>query len=161
MSTIIVGIGTRFRGDDAYGLLAVERWRTLHGAAQPEVDVATLECTSLDLLPLLRGHDRAILVDAIEAAPADGIRHLHEAEMAAFAPGSGSAHGWGVAEALALARALPSAGFPNEIAIVGLPFESIEPGPPRSMGAARLIDQAVAAIQAELHDEPTPLASAA
>lgn len=150
MKTILVGLGTTMRSDDALGLAAVQRWQARYGDLHPEVRVETLECPGLELLPLLSGHDRAILVDAVQAPAAAGVLHLRESDLSAFSSGAASAHGWGVAETLALARSLPARANPAEIRIIGLPVLSIEPGPLDADSRDELVESALHAIEAEI-----------
>jgi hydrogenase maturation protease len=59
---LVLGLGNDILGDDAVGLLAARRLRVL----LPEtVDVVESGGDGLDLLDVLEGYDRAILLDAI------------------------------------------------------------------------------------------------
>lgn len=59
---LVLGLGNDILGDDAVGLLAARRLRVL----LPEtVDVVESPGAGLDLLDLLEGYDRAVLIDAI------------------------------------------------------------------------------------------------
>ena len=59
---LVLGLGNDILGDDAVGLLAARRLRAL----LPEsVDVVESRGAGLDLLDLLEGYDRALLLDAI------------------------------------------------------------------------------------------------
>ena len=64
MRTVIVGIGSLLRGDDAVGIKVAEaiEWETL----SPDVKVVTTTAAGLALLDLLTGFDRAFIVDAIQ-----------------------------------------------------------------------------------------------
>lgn len=64
MRTVIVGIGSLLRGDDAIGLRvaeAVEREPLPH-----DVDVVKTTAAGLAILDLLVGYDRALIIDAIQ-----------------------------------------------------------------------------------------------
>ena len=64
MRTVIIGIGSLLRGDDAVGIRiaeAIER-----EALPPDVKVVTTTAAGLALLDLLTGHDRALIIDAIQ-----------------------------------------------------------------------------------------------
>lgn len=64
MSTIIIGIGSLLRGDDAVGLRIAE---AIEREALPsDVMVATTTAAGLALLDLMTGHDRALIIDAIQ-----------------------------------------------------------------------------------------------
>ena len=64
MKTVVIGIGSLLRGDDAVGIRiaeAIER-----EALPPDVKVVTTTAAGLALLDLLTGHDRALIIDAIQ-----------------------------------------------------------------------------------------------
>ena len=104
----IVGCGNPDAGDDAAGLVAVDRVRSL---VPPDVDVVTAP-TALHVLDLLEGADNVLLVDAMRTT--GGGRDPGEVVRAASGPdglptalrSSLSSHGLGLAEAVGLAAAL-------------------------------------------------------
>ena len=105
----IIGIGQSFRGDDAAGLEAVRRWREEFNetASRPEVQVEVCELPGLGLLDLFEGAESILLVDAVQSGARVGTIHrIGPEELIAFSADSNSAHGWGVAETLGLARQL-------------------------------------------------------
>ena len=105
----IIGIGQSFRGDDAAGLEAVRRWREEFNetAGRPEVQVEVCELPGLGLLDLFEGAESILLVDAVQSGARVGTIHrIGPEELIAFSADSNSAHGWGVAETLGLARQL-------------------------------------------------------
>jgi hydrogenase maturation protease len=128
----VIGIGSP-HGDDAVGLAVAER---LAGQGVPTgVEVLGRSRPGLDLLDDLRGVDGVVLVDAMRSgAPPGTVRAVDPAALAAI-QGS-SSHGFGVAEALALASAL-GVRLP-ELRVVG-----IEVGP---RGGAALSSVAQAAL---------------
>lgn len=105
----IIGIGQSFRGDDAVGLEAIRRWREGFNetASRPEVQVEVCELPGLGLLDLFEGAESVLLVDAVQSGARVGTIHrIGPEELLAFSADSNSAHGWGVAETLGLARQL-------------------------------------------------------
>jgi hydrogenase maturation protease len=123
MKIVIIGIGQTMRGDDGVGVFAVQAWQKQHPhtAALPEVCVEIAELPGLDLLELLSEADCALIVDAIKGDGIPGEIHiLDEQALAAFDPGSGSAHGWGVAETIRLGQKLGRAEIPGDIKILGI-----------------------------------------
>ena len=119
----VIGIGQRLRGDDAAGLEAVRQWletcQARHGI--PNVQVELAELPGISLLNLLEGSRFAILVDAVHSGASPGSVHiLDEGQLAAFTQASKSAHGWGVAETLALGRQLGSPGMPDKLVVIGI-----------------------------------------
>jgi hydrogenase maturation protease len=125
----LIGIGQSLRGDDAAGLEAVRRWREqfIETASRPEVQVEVCELPGLGLLDLFEGADAVLLVDAVQSGAAVGTIHqIGSEELAAFRADSNSAHGWGVAETLELARQL---GLPLPfIHLIGIEAGIVEIG---------------------------------
>jgi len=58
---LVLGLGNELLSDDAVGLLAARRVAELAGA---RVDHAEACVATLDLLPVIAGYDRLIVVDA-------------------------------------------------------------------------------------------------
>lgn len=126
----VIGIGQSFRGDDAAGLEAVRRWREQFNetASRPEVQVEVCELPGLGLLDLFEGADSVLLVDAVQSGAAVGTIHqIGPGKLAAFAADSTSAHGWGVAETLELARQL-GLPLPSSIHLIGIEAGQMEIG---------------------------------
>jgi hydrogenase maturation protease len=104
----IVGCGNIDAGDDAAGLVAVDRVRSL---VPPDVDVVTAP-TALHVLDLLEGVDSVLLVDAMRTSgrgrePGHVVRAESGPEgLPATLRSSLSSHGLGLAEAVGLAAAL-------------------------------------------------------
>ena len=104
MSMLVVGIGNRDRGDDAVGLEVADHLRRLG----TEAIVITWQGPDIDLLDVVRGFDRAILVDAMHSgAPTGTIRHFVRDDGALpGGPALGSSHALGLQAVLELAAAL-------------------------------------------------------
>jgi len=104
----IVGCGNPDAGDDAAGLVAVERVRPL---VPVDVEVVTAP-TALHVLDLLHDTETVVLVDAMRTAgasrpPGQVVRAESEADGLPVALRSSlSSHGLGLAEAVGLAVAL-------------------------------------------------------
>ena len=149
----IIGIGQSLRGDDAAGLFTVLLWQDTYEkvAHRPHVQVELAELPGIGLLNLLEGASCAILVDAVRSGAIAGTIHLiTPAQLENFGAGSGSAHGWGVAEALALGQKLVPEAMPLKIMIVGIEAGDLTLGQKLSLEveialpeAARLIEQLV------------------
>jgi hydrogenase maturation protease len=154
MKLLVIGIGQSLRGDDAAGLEAVRLWQSTHPQTAEKVNVILSELPGLGLIDLLDGMDTAILVDAVHGeAEAGTIHHLRPEKLEAFTPGSASAHGWGVAETLELARKLYPQLEDFPIALIGIEAASLEMGAGLSpqvqaalAGAAEMIEREVKAL---------------
>ena len=119
----IIGIGQSLRGDDGAGLAAVKLWQAAYPSTsgRPDVQVELCELPGIRLLSLLEGARAAILVDAVHGQAEAGTIHVFtEDQLEAFAQGSGSAHGWGVAETLSLGRKLLPSTLPKQLILVGI-----------------------------------------
>jgi hydrogenase maturation protease len=116
--TLILGIGNPLRGDDGLGSAVIE-W--LHEHKLPaQVLAAEGGTAGLDLVTLLTGYRRAIIVDAAEVgrAPGDWLRYTLDAVQLKERESKLSLHAAGLAEALALGAALGT--LPAEVIIYGV-----------------------------------------
>ncbi len=117
----------------------------------PRVQVGLSELPGLGLLDLLHGMNAAILVDAVMSSAAPGTIHrLEQQDLDAFAAGSGSAHGWGVAETLKLGRSVDPALAQTRIILVGIEAGSVEMGEGLSPQVQSALPQAVEMIEREI-----------
>jgi hydrogenase maturation protease len=83
--TVVVGLGNDIAGDDAAGILTARRLRQrLEYALAPDVDVVELPWAGFNLLDVLRGRRRAILIDSLETQrhPAGAVVRLRDADLA-------------------------------------------------------------------------------
>ena len=115
MNALVIGVGQHDRGDDAVGLLvAAEVRRTA-----PAVDVVTVTSPSR-LVESWEGRDDVAVVDAIRTGrPAGAVTLVEVGDRPLPArPGAGGSHGFGVAEAVELGRALGR--LPRRLVIVGV-----------------------------------------
>lgn len=123
--TLMIGIGHRYRGDDAFGPMLASHMATLN--------ISGLHCMEHDgeaagLIECWQGYDRVILVDAVSSgAPAGTLFKFDLSRMPL--PASlklYSTHAFGVAEAVELARVLDQ--LPRHIKFVGVEGEAFAPG---------------------------------
>jgi hydrogenase maturation protease len=141
VKVIVIGIGQSLRGDDGAGLAVVRLWQQAYPLTAGRVDVRVelVELPGTALLNLLEGAEVAILVDAVHTAEASGgaapsgampgsVHILNEEQLAVFAAGSGSAHGWGVAETLSLGRQLMPDSLPGRVILVGIEIGQVNLG---------------------------------
>jgi len=147
---LILGIGQSLRGDDGAGLAAVKLWQSRFPAraADSDLRVESLELPGLALLDYFVAVDKVLLVDAVRSGAAAGTLHwLGEADLAGFCLGSGSAHGWGVAETLALGRQVQPENMPNHLTILGIEARELDLGEGLSPEVAGVMDQAAKMIE--------------
>ena len=154
---IIIGIGQELRGDDAVGISVVRRWAAefRRKLVSPQIELDLLPLPGLSLLDQMAGFDTAILVDAVLGGPGvtpGTLFNLSPDDLADFQRGTGSAHGWGVAESLRLGRTLKQEGLPDKIIILGIGGKQVEIGAEISPEVAEAIPAAVKRLD-ELVDE--------
>jgi hydrogenase maturation protease len=153
MEYVIIGIGQSLRGDDGAGLAAVKLWQKSYPetAAHPLVSVELLELPGLRLLEILQNKAGAILVDAvISGRPAGALHILTENQLETFGGGAGSAHGFGVAETLALGRQLYPAEMPPDIVLIGIEAASVALGGGLGAEVRHILPKAAKAIENHL-----------
>ena len=146
--TLVVGVGNEDRGDDALGPLAARLLARAWGdALPPHVRVLAWTGDPTGLLDVWTGVQRLVLIDAVVSGAAPGSCHRHGADTPFVSAGAISSHGFGLAGALALARALGVVPPAVEVwAIEGARFGAGEPLTP-------VVREAVEALVARLQRE--------
>ncbi len=145
----VIGTGQSLRGDDAAGPIAVRQWQETYPetASRPEVRAETHELPGLALLDLIEEVETAILVDAVHSSAPPGTIHLLDPEdLSAFVPDAKSAHGWGVAETLAMGRLLERMNG-TSIFLIGIEAEQMAPGEGLSQAVRDSLPSLCKAIQ--------------
>ena len=146
---VILGIGQSLRGDDAAGLEAVHRWQETYPvtAADSRLRVEQAGMPGLELIDLLKDAKCALLVDAVQSGATPGTLHLVKPEqVVSFDTGSGSAHGWGIAETIVLAHELRYS-LPDQIFILGIEAASFEMGASLNTAVADSLARAAEMIE--------------
>ena len=144
---VVIGIGNRDRGDDAAGR---EVARRLREAGTQGADIVELDGEATALLARLQGAEAAFLIDAcVSGAPAGTVTRLDAAQAPITRAAFGvSSHGFGLAEALELARTL---GILPPICIVhAIEAQGFEIGAPVSDAVARAIPAVAESLQLEI-----------
>jgi hydrogenase maturation protease len=143
----VVGIGNPDRGDDAAGRAVARR---LRGALPEGVTLAEADGEATAVMAHLDGADVAFLVDAcVSGAPAGTVRRI-DVGRAPLAPGAFglSTHGFGLAQAIELARALGR--LPERCVVYAIEGASFTPGAPLSPAVAEAVQQVAVRLRAEL-----------
>ena len=155
MSILLVGIGHPDRGDDAVGPTVL---RVLADERAAGGDVHVLDLVDPVDLPLCwAGAGWVIAVDAVLTGAAPGA--ITVTELAAGDPGTvvrsrldlGGSHAFGLAEAVALSRALGR--LPERLTLVGVEAGDVTAGAGLSPAVAAAVPRAVARIRALLSGE--------
>jgi hydrogenase maturation protease len=154
MTTLVIGLGSVERGDDAVG---PEVARAVAAGVLPEVRVIE-HVDPTALLDLWAGHDLGVVVDAVCSNGAAGA--VHQLETGEGAPplpqrawsgaGRGGTHAFGLAAAVELARALHR--LPPRLVVIGVEAASFEYGDPLTAPVAAAVPVAAARVLAVLAD---------
>ena len=145
-STVVIGIGNEFRGDDALGLVAARRIARL-STGGTAVHESTGE--ALALMELWTEANRVILIDAAAGLPPGEVQR-YDADSEGLPAGqfTTSTHAFSLAEAIELARALD--GLPPRTVVYAVGAASFEHGAKLSPDAERGCEEAVRRILEEL-----------
>jgi hydrogenase maturation protease len=123
-STVILGLGSSLRGDDGVGPAVIE-WLDRQGVPS---GVETIDggTSGLDIVSILMGRERAIIVDAanVGQAPGKWLRFTPDAAQLKGNATTLSLHSAGFAEALALGAALNV--LPPTIIIYGVQPQNLD-----------------------------------
>jgi hydrogenase maturation protease len=143
LSTIVVGLGNAWRGDDAAGLLVVERLRPLLASS---IRTVAHEGDGLSLLDLWTPEDDVILVDAV-LAPGRGGPVVHDALAQPLPPGVQplSGHALDAASAIELAREI--GWLPRRLIVVGVPAHSFGTGDPLSAKTSDAVEETLETVR--------------
>jgi len=137
----IICCGNPERGDDGAGVLVAARLRDLGVEAETRTGEAS------ELLEAWRGADHVVVVDAVETGEPAGTVWLWDGRQTSF-PGrpSTSTHGFGLAEAIALARVLGR--LPERLQVYGIEGRRFEPGTEVSPEVKLAVEEVVRRITA-------------
>ena len=146
--TLLIGVGNEFRSDDALGILVAREIRRRH---QGEIRVVEFEGNGTSLLDAWDGKEYLLIVDAVNApAPPGSILRFDVSETrlpAHLFPQS--SHGFGVAEAIELARELHR--LPPMVLFYGIVGESFENGQGLSDRVLKNIPDLLQMIEEDVH----------
>jgi hydrogenase maturation protease len=143
----LIGIGNRFRRDDAAGLEVVRRLRLAH---PPGVILIEQEGEPASLIESWSTADEAVVVDGISSGSAAGRLHRFDVTDAPlpteiFNP---STHAMGLSEAIELARELDR--LPGRLVVYGIEGESFDAGEGLSPPVQKTVEKLVLDLYHEL-----------
>lgn len=142
----VIGVGSPW-GDDQAGWLAAAALRGLF--AEDRVEVKALDRPGPALCAHWQRNDSVVLLDAVRAHGESGRIHCVEgAEIAGLGGASLSSHGYGVAQAVALATAL--AAMPRRLCLLGLEVGGDTRDTGLSTATERCIPRLTAAARAKV-----------
>lgn len=148
--TLVIGVGNRYRSDDAAGLVAA---RKLGEKKLPDVTIIEQSGDGTALIEAWEGAETVILIDAVRAGSPPGTLHRVDPHARSVPARlfSCSSHVFGVAQALELARILNR--LPPRIVVYGIEGLSFETGEGLSAEAARGVEAAMEAIRREVETD--------
>jgi len=116
--TLIVGVGNPILSDDGVGIHIARRLRE---KGIPGVDVEELPASGLELLDMVLGYDRVVIIDAIvtEGGTPGQFYIMEEDDFERTVHGA-SPHGINIATALALGRQLVNDRMPTETQFIAI-----------------------------------------
>lgn len=123
MKVLVLGVGNPILSDDGVGIHVA---RELMRRKLPGIDVEELAASGLELLDVVRGYDKVIIVDAIQTIggkPGE-VHILEEKDFEKSIHGS-SPHGINIATALALGRKLVPKEMPKEVVFFAIEAEDL------------------------------------
>lgn len=151
MKTMVLGIGNPILRDDGVGLHVIEALR--QHVHNPMVTLETATTGGLNLLDLLRGYEKVILVDAVnqeEGEPGEVKRFTLSDFQSVH---SCNPHDVSLSEALQLAKQLGETRLPSHIILIGITVNNTyEFGEQLSSTVASAIPTAVNLVLTELHN---------
>jgi hydrogenase maturation protease len=151
MNYLVLGIGQSLRGDDAAGLEAVRLWQQRFPGSAARVRVEIQELPGVGLLDLLEGTGAVVIVDAVKSkAPGGTLIRLGQEELVSFEPGTGSAHGWGVAETLHLGYQIYPDLVNCQVTLIGIVGGQFDMGKMLSPNVRKVIPEAAQLIENEV-----------
>lgn len=149
-SKLIIGVGNRYRGDDAFGCIVSDEL-----AAQVSDDVTCIEHDGepAGLMECWRGVDTVILIDAVFSGAQAGQVFRFDLARQALPKEFNlySTHAFGVPQAVELARALGR--LPRNIRFIGVEGESFDAGEDLSPAISNAKEIVVAEILNSLKQE--------
>jgi hydrogenase maturation protease len=153
-TTMVIGVGNRFRSDDAVGLVVADRLKTRREGLRVVAHSGDL----LGLRDAWRGAEVVVLVDALSSADAPGTIRRFDVRDTPLPNGAfrGSTHAFGIADVVALARS--TGALPPRVIVYGVVGGCFDHGDDLSEPVARAVDGLVERILADV--EPGVAAAA-
>jgi hydrogenase maturation protease len=145
---VVIGVGNPLMGDDGFGIVAIalvrERWRD-----SPSLALVDGGTWGMNLLPLIEGARRLLIIDAINRGLPPGSRiELERAEIPRYLGLTLSPHQLDLREVLALAELRGT--LPAETFAIGVQPERVELSLDLSPAVAAKLHGVVADIEDQL-----------
>jgi len=120
---LVLGVGNPILSDDGVGIHVA---RELKNKRLPGVHVEELAASGLELLDVVRGYDKVVIVDAIQtkAGKPGDLHVLDEKDFEKSIHGS-SPHGINIATALALGRKIVPKEMPEKVVFFAIEAKDV------------------------------------
>jgi hydrogenase maturation protease len=150
----VIALGQTMRGDDAVGFHIINTWQRNYPlqANNPQVGVEVLELPGPNLISALENVRFTVIIDAIMTGQtAPGFVHIINPNLlSSFTSDTKTAHGFGVAESLLLAKKLiPPEDFPV-IHIIAVEIAQVDLGADPSPEILAAAPQAAKILQEKI-----------
>jgi hydrogenase maturation protease len=123
MKTLILGVGNPILSDDGVGIHVA---RMLKDKGLPGIDVEELPASGLELLDVVLGYDKVVIVDAIKTdGGVPGEYYVLEEKDFEKSVHGASPHGINIATALALGRKIVPDRMPKEVVFIAVEAEDL------------------------------------
>ncbi|MGJ0397454.1 MAG: hydrogenase maturation protease [Methylocystis sp.] len=148
---VVLCIGNPQRGDDAAGCAVANALRAL----LDDVEIIEEDGEATRVLARLDGADAAFIVDACASGASPGEIHRFDIGADPLPPTvfSASTHGFGLAEAVELARALGA--LPPRCVIYAIEGATFDIGAPLSPAVTTAVDIVAGRLRAEILGDPS------
>ena len=152
LTTLVIGVGNRWRGDDGIGPRTIEALARMDDL---DADLVTLDGEPARLVSAWHGRQLVVIVDAVVAGAAPGTVHVVTDTSQLPDPiGGASSHGGGITEAVALGRALGQ--LPDRLVVIGVEPATVEHSEALSPPVAAAVDAVITAVVSLVSSEVTP-----
>ncbi len=163
--TLVIGIGNPYRGDDAIGLLVIERLRADYRDSD-QVRFLAVTADGAEILHQLRNSQRVVIVDAVVSGARPGTIHCRDLvteplprDWSCF-----SSHAFGLRQAIELARTTDT--LSERCQFVGIEVTNVGVGAELSddiviamASLEQAVQDAIATVSADREHMPTTVRS--
>ncbi len=123
VKVLVLGVGNPILSDDGVGIHVAREFKKRRLAG---VDVEELAASGLELLDVVRGYDKVVIIDAIQTTKGKpGELHILEEKDFEKSIHGSSPHGINIATALALGRKLVPNEMPKEVVFFAVEAEDV------------------------------------
>lgn len=126
MTTAVLGLGNILLKDEGVGVRVVEAIRERY-TCSPGVEIIDGGTLGLDLLPLIEGKERILIIDAVDFGKEPGyVSVLNDDQIPAVLAAKLSVHSIGLSDVLFAAKLLDMT--PPKLRLIGIQPQSLEVG---------------------------------